>query len=82
MYNPNPVPFSDLFMNFENNFENISESMPDPLSFTVTLTYFTLSHVKLSVSNSIGSFDRENFEALRIKFSRTCAILDLSISTI
>jgi hypothetical protein len=36
--NPNPVPSKDFAENLENNLGNISWSMPDPVSLTLTIT--------------------------------------------
>lgn len=36
MYNPNPVPSKDLVANFVNSLENISGSIPAPVSLTLT----------------------------------------------
>jgi hypothetical protein len=35
--NPNPVPSKDFVANFENSLGKISESMPVPLSFILTI---------------------------------------------
>jgi len=35
---PRPVPFPDVLANFENSFGVISVSIPEPLSFTTTIT--------------------------------------------
>lgn len=35
---PRPVPFPDVVSNFENSYGAISVSIPEPLSFTITIT--------------------------------------------
>ena len=39
---PNPVPFSDFVANFVNNLVEISWSIPEPESFTLTTTLLSL----------------------------------------
>jgi hypothetical protein len=50
---PNPVPLSDFVANFENNLGNISESIPEPVSFTLTII---LPPPPLSASSSFSLF--------------------------
>src|SRR4029078_2829082 len=40
MYNPRPIPFSDMVVNLVNNLGNISILMPFPLSLTDITTHF------------------------------------------
>ena len=76
MYNPNPVPFTDLVINFENNFGSISGSIPDPVSFIVTFAKSRLLNLYLFNFTIICSFRHVNFIALSIKFVRTRKIRD------
>lgn len=47
---PSPVPLRDLVVNFENNFDTISGSIPEPVSFTLTRTWFPRVHSLISTS--------------------------------
>jgi hypothetical protein len=38
IYNPRPVPLKDLLVNFVKSLENISGSIPEPVSFRVAGT--------------------------------------------
>lgn len=59
MYSPNPVPVSDLVANLVNNRGNISESIPEPVSLTLTtatslLFYFIFSSVTLILASLVN----------------------------
>jgi hypothetical protein len=76
MNKPNPVPLSDFVANFVNNLGNISESIPVPVSFILTVT----SPILYSKITYIVSSSFVNFEALFNKLEMTCDILFLSAS--
>ncbi|MFZ0553800.1 MAG: hypothetical protein WBL67_06760 [Nitrososphaeraceae archaeon] len=38
MYSPSPVPLSDLVTNLPNRLDKVSESIPVPVSLTLTIT--------------------------------------------
>jgi hypothetical protein len=49
--NPNPVPLSDFVANFVNNLGNISESIPEPVSFTLTIKNRAFVAIDFFLSN-------------------------------
>jgi hypothetical protein len=51
------VPLRDLVVNFDNNFDTISGSIPEPVSFTLTRTWFPrVLHSLMSTSSSPSFF--------------------------
>ena len=75
--NPKPVPpVCDFEANFVNNFGNMLESIPWPLSFTLTITTWP-SFLSTDIDIVPSSV---NLIALLIRLSTTCIILPLSAS--
>jgi hypothetical protein len=75
MNNPSPVPSKDFVANFENNLGKISESMPVPLSFILTVVWLSF------FSEIIDIFPPSplvNLIALLRRLKITCDNLSLS----
>jgi hypothetical protein len=69
MNNPNPVPFSDFVANFVNNLGIISEAIPIPVSFILTITLWSSSLFSSKLSDIVPSL--VNLTALFNKFQIT-----------
>ncbi len=78
IYNPKPVPFSDPVVNFVNNLGSISATMPEPVSFTETIT--EPSSILFSLVIVTTPF-LVKLKALLIRLERTWLILPLSTYT-
>jgi hypothetical protein len=83
---PRPVPCPDVAANFENNFGAISVSIPEPLSFTETITscsmllFFKVPTFSCSAIDIVPSF--VNLRALASRLEITWFSLSLSASII
>jgi hypothetical protein len=53
MYKPRPIPISDFVVNFENNFGNMSGSIPSPLSVILTTTSLLLVSTDADIVPSV-----------------------------